>query len=324
MDTNRIIVSPYDTTYGKLLKMDTVTKELMRYAASVDTDALSYEYNKIDEKKIVSMLIITGYNNDEKSLPIFNHPLIFKGIKNQIFVAVDLRKYLRQMDTQPAIIMDYAKDVSSVEFIMLRALITASFAMGEMGVFRPIFKSASSAMALFISNVINAIVLLDPAEKLSIEVAVCHYINIMLTDTDDISDIIDAIESRIVTTKLSINSPSRSLIHIIMEKLDNNVKDLNGLVENIKRCLPEGKRDLITQNVLINMFSNLWFGPGATESLVMSIEHMPTWFALVYSAMGDNTYKRSRLATALMKFSRQIDPKEYTKFLSNWMKEHTN
>ena len=63
------IDNPYDTSFGSLINTAKISEELTRYLVSADIDSLSYEYSVEGDNKLI---FITGYNDEEKLLPLLS------------------------------------------------------------------------------------------------------------------------------------------------------------------------------------------------------------------------------------------------------------
>lgn len=310
-------IDPYLTSYGRLINIENLKKELLKYVITNDSN-LNYEYATEDQSKLV---FITGYNSEEKELPLFEHPIIIKDIKNNNIVCIDVRKYVRQHTEQALYLKDIVKDTSSLNFLVIRAIAMSDYANGYYGVYRPVYKNYTVGYAMLISNIINAIVGLNPVEKVNVELAIGFHFNTLITDSD-VSGRDGAILARLEQCKLSL-PVNKKHIAITIEHLDSSDRTIDGLVSKIVSVLPEEKGTLITKGVLVNMLANIWYGAGGVESVLMSLENVPTWIALMYSATVDKTYKRSRLANILEMSSRKIVVDEIDKFISNYLKSKT-
>jgi len=244
-----LIISPYDTTYGKKINISSVNKELVKYITSTNNKNLNYEYVVNDS---VGFVIITGCDNDEKSLPIMEHPVIIKDVRNKEIVVVDIRKYVKPIVEQPLYIKDIIKDQASVMFIINRGITTIDFIANDFGNYRNMFKHIITGYAMVISNTINSMVALTPTEKIDVELTAALFANMLLTTDDNIEDTLDATEARLGTCKLSLPI-SRKYINSKIIILDTKDKTIDGLVNNIKLILGNSKSDIITTNVLVNM-----------------------------------------------------------------------
>jgi hypothetical protein len=275
----------------------------MIYCAS--STNLNYELAENTGNKL---MFITGYNKDEKDLPVFDHPLIFKDHRNNLVIASDLRKYVRPDKEQALNIKDITKDTNNVNFILIRTLATQEFLSGDVGTFREIYKGITTALAMVISNIITVSLPLNPVEKVYIEIVISFYANRLFSNTNNMDELKDAVYARITNSKLSIPVNHNTVV-TVMSGCNLNANTIEDLITNIKTVLPAEKANLVSTELLINSMSNLWFGPGGTEAMIIALEHMPTWIALVYSCISDNTFKRSRLAMLLDKSKRNINDK---------------
>lgn len=311
-----IILNPYETTYGKMLNIDKVIKPLSIYYTS---SGKNLNYECVSNKNLV---FITGYNKEEESLPMFNHPLIFEDYKGDKHVAVDLRKYVKTISEQPLNIFDIVKDKSAITNLMYNAIVISDLLEENYSEYKLLFNNITTAYSFFISYLVDIIVKLNPLEKLDVELASMFSANVMLIpdSKDKTDDYLDIITARMSQCKLSIPY-SKKAVEQIIAQINNYNNTFDAVVSNIKTVLPIEKANLINTQVLAGLMSNIWFGPGAEESLIISLESMPMWLCVVYSAISDNTYKRSRLTSILDKHSRQINAKEFSKNLELLMKE---
>lgn len=311
--------SPYDTTYGEMINTSKIVKELVKYIGYTTNKNLNYEYENTDGTNVVFIL---GVDEDEKNLPLWEHPLVFNDINNRNTIAVDLRKFVRKIDEQPLTIGEVTKDSSSVHFLVARTLLTMDYCDGNFGFFRAFNKPTAASFSFVLSYMINTIVGLNPVEKVHVEIALAHYINMLMSDSEQKEDIVHAVVAKISNMKLSVPVNKKS-IEAVMGKIEHNVNDIDDLMANVKAVLPDEKKELVDTNTLVNVISNIWYGPGNSETVVMGLEHLPTWIALTYVNVADKSFKRTRLATMLDKHSRQMDAKQFEKDFSNYMKERT-
>lgn len=314
-----LMKSPYETTYGQMINTAKLQKDLVKYIGYTRNNNLNYEYHNTDGTNLVFIL---GVDADEQELPIWEHPFLFNDINNKPTVAVDLRKFVKKVNEQPMTIEEVIKDSGSVQFLILNALLTTDYRDGNFGYFRTFNKPVATSFSYVMSHMVNSIVGLNPVEKVHVEIVLAHYINMLLTDSSEKEDMVHQIVARISNMKLSVPVNNKS-IEAVMLKIEHNVSDFDGLMENIKTVLPEEKRDLIDVNSFINVISNIWYGPGNAETVVMSVEHLPTWMTLAYINVADKSFKRTRLATMLDKHSRQLDAKQFEKDMLNYIKKRT-
>lgn len=307
--------SPFDTTYGKLINNSKVVKELQQYLITTDARNLNYEF--LQEQR-THLVFITGYSKEEQELPVFEHPVVYNNLKNELTVCIDLRQYVTKSNEQPINLLDSLRDKNAGLFVILRGLFTYDFARGDTAKFRNINKSITASFAMMISGVANILISLDPIEKTNVELVAGHYINAMMEEDSEK----EAIVARLANTKFTLQTSQRN-ISVLLDSIKLNVSSYEDLINNINSVLPEGKQKLLTPTMLVNAISSYWYGPGRTETMVMGLEHIATWIALVVSAITDASFKHSKLSTILMKHSKNIEVNELPKWVKLYIQEQT-
>lgn len=314
-----LLLDPYKTSYGKIIHIDNIKKEIEYYYVANKAENLNYEFGSNN------LCFIIGWSKEEKDLPVFNQPIILDANKYKFsIVACDLRKYVRLTQEQPLNIEDVQKDNGNVQNLTTSAMIIADLIDEEKyGIYRPVFKSVTTAYAFLISYLVNAVVTLNPVEQADVEMAAMFHANTLLIPDkiEKTQDYLDIIGTRMRNSKVSLPITPKGVEGILNKCVDYN-STITSLVNNIKYVLPPDKAELINESVLLSLLANMWYGPGANETVIMSLECMPLFISLLLSALGDNTYKRSRITTILDRHSKQIDSKEFVRQMENIIKEN--
>lgn len=318
-----LVTLPYDTEYGKRIETNKIKTELFKYLSTIDASELEYDYTT-DSK--VKLLFITGKNEDEKRLPIWDHPILVEKLRIGDAVVIDLRKYNRSIKEGEDFLKltDVVKDVSHLEFMLLRGLLTVDFLTENYSVVNQQMKGIMSGYSFFITNLLSTLVPLTFIEQAGVQAYVSIYTSLLTTESDDINNIL-----AITSTRLANSKNFGSLTKTTLDKMFSreNIEDLykqygrtpKMLEALIKLGVNDDKKDIIDINVIYNALTNMWFGPGGNEVTIMSIEHIPTWIALQVIASTDATFKRSRLTMLLDKASKAINPQEVNKYFLNYV-----
>ena len=308
-----ICTNPYKTSYGSLLNIAKPEAELKKYIITASNKNLNYEYQCNPTSRLV---IITGGTQEEKEMTIFNHPIIFQDIKGNDVIAIDIRKYVKPHPNYPMSVSEVAKDKAGVNYLVNSSLIIADFNNEDFGDYRTLYESITVSYAVFVSYIVNFLVPLNPLEKVYVETAACYYANAMLTPgtADDLPDYNGAIAARISHTKLSLPVVRKTVDEVISNLTINEISTKT-LINIIKAVLPEEKAELINETAFINHLSNMWYGPGGNEALIIGLDNIAIWISLVYSCLSDVTYKKSRFSNILEKHSKNINSKEFVRIL---------
>lgn len=317
-----IISDPYLTTYGKLFNKEKIVKDIQKYLISIGRTDLSYEYNTGNEIKLV---IITGCTKDEQELAIFNYPIVMKDIKNNTIIAIDLKKYVKDTNDYPINVSDIFKDKSSCEIYINMAIIMSEFLTENFATYRKLYSNIAGAYSSFLTYLIATAIPLSIAEKLDVEIAMNYYANLLLTPGNKYEDYKDSIIARMSNSKFSL-PVNRKIIQPVVDKLPLEQIELNitTIIDIIHSVLPPEKSSLINEKIIISLLGNMWYGINASDLLLIGLESMPIWITVIYYALSDNTYKRTKFTNILEKNSKVIEGKELVKALEVHLKTKHN
>lgn len=309
-----MISNPYETTYGRVINISKITKSVEEYLIKTELRNLNYEYPLNDE---VGLVFITGCNEDEREIPPFTHPLVIKS-RNKLYTVVDARPYIGKLHQQPLNLADVARDTGNLNFVAYRGVVEADFLAGNYGIYKKYLKSVSGAYALLIGYLIDSIVKLNPAERSMVEIAASYFSILQFTPN---SEFVNPNDFQYIHNSAIANINRLALTYKVngkfIEEVVNKFSDvqftgtIDNLLEYVSRALSNGKEQIISKNVFINIVSGLWYGHGAAETVIISLENLPTWIALLYTALSNPMFKKSRLASILLKYSRNIDANNF-------------
>jgi len=312
-----LIIDPYKTTFGSLISTNKIREQLVKYLSINNT--LSYEYVSNSDAKLA---FITGYNADEREIAILDHPMVITNLYDIKFVVIDVRKYIKTADEKPENLADIAKDKNSLEFLALRGELIRDFASENIGLHRGILKNIASALASIVTTAVNGVVMLDPVEKAKVEIAVTYYANCMTVPEDDVHDMLSSIKARTGKSSYSLKMTNK-MVGQIIDALPEEIENIESMIECIRKVLPEGKRELINTDVVVNILANSWYGPGNGETVIMAIENIPTLMSLVYTNISNKSYKRTQIASIIDKNKRMISVSQVEKHFDNYIKDNT-
>jgi len=306
-----MIVNPYKTSFGSLINIEPVEEAIVK-ALVHSSGNLNYEYACEDEG---TLSFITGKDEYEKELPVWTHPITLKDHKGNENTVIDLRSYVKPTESFTNL-SDIVKNKSGYNFTVLRALLTYQYQNGNYGVMRTDEKTIVNAFSYWIADSLNSGIMLNPIEKLGVEIAAAHFYLAMLSREGEIDN--DLILNKISKLKLSIPINLKTVISNTKD-FKTDLKTIDDLVENIKIAIGGAKTGMVDTNILVNVISNSWFGPGGSETIIISIENPATWISMLYSAANDNTYKRTRLATIVNKYKSKLKLKDFIKNTTNFI-----
>ena len=309
-----MVLDPYQTSYGSLLKIDKIEKMVTEYLISTTSINLNYEYA---ETMNVGLVFITGFDLAEQNIPAFDHPLVINK-SNRTIVVTDVRKYISKVEKQPISLQEVARDMGNLKFCILRSIATADLLNEEYSKYKTYSRAIGSGFGFFIGHVVDSMVRLNPLEKVNVEITAAYYMLHSLFDSKEFDNpekynyIRSSIKAILSRCKYSIPMQMAAIEAVVDKLADLKYGgNIDTLLSYIVEQLDNGKDKVINKQVLINAVSNMWFGHGGSETILISLEHLPTWVSLLYTVEANTMFKKTRLATILSKHATQIGLKDY-------------
>ena len=275
------ILKPYETTTGRLVNTKPIVEALLGYITKNSiTDELAYEFYQGD----VEIYIITGKNEDEKDLPVFNQPVFFRNIRNKESVAIDLRPYVNQnaVKNDFSKLIEVIRDKHSANFLILSMLLLIKTEVNTVDL-KPIMGNIISSLVFILSNSVRRISVLNAIDVVNLEIAIAIYGYALFNPDNKLVDDIERITNVISKLKLSFPIDRRTL----QEKVD----------------------------AIFSILENGWYGPDGSKSIYIAIESMPVLVALVYSMTATTMFKNSKLAAILDKEKNKIGVNDFLKYM---------
>lgn len=309
------MIIPYGTELGATIPIDGIREDIKRYLVVADSN-LNYEY-LLDN---LDLIILTGYNEYEKEIPSFTYPLMIE-YRHTKYLVIDCRKYVSSISDQPLNVKDITRDNTSLKFLINTSIII-DYSDGNSGLFRDIIGNTGVAFSFFMSNVINNIILLNPLEKVKVELVAFYYYNLLNGVTDS-----ETILTRINRIKLSIPLTYREANSILKDTFFDKDYDvtLRGLLSMLRDAVDdENKKKYISYEVFVNSLGGAWYGPGTNEALVIACECVPLWTSICYTLFKEVVYNKSRLGSLMLKNSRNINGVELVKKMDSYLKTKTS
>lgn len=311
------ILKPYDTTTGKLINAKPIVSAIMDYIVRNGIkEELAYEFYLGD----VELYIITGKNEEEKLLPVFDQPLFFKNIRNQPSIALDFRPYVNYAMIKNGFVnlRDVMRDKNSGNFLLLLALLYLRTENGVSDI-KPIMTHTITALSLITSAAVSKTTVLNAPDKVSLEIAAAIYGYKLFFPNNVINEDVEKIVGALSKIKFSFPIDRRILMEKVREAstINKDLEGLNLLKGLIDLLLPSDISELITTNSIFSVLDNSWYGPGATRSVYIGFESVPMLIALLYAIGASTMFKSSKIAAIVEAKKRNINVDDLVHYLNN-------
>lgn len=269
-------------------------------------DHLSYEY----AGRTRELVFITGYSDEERSIPPFEHPMALDGVMNKKYIVVDLRKYVKQVNEKQMSLKDIITNYSAATFQINRAILLDMSLAEDSYKLQIVQDNLGIIFSNLMGTIINSTVKLNPRERVLVEMVCYDYVVYMFNKDLGKDSMREQCKTLLKKAKLTL-TPTADMID---EVLTVSLTPESFLVcfENIKLILGE-KAATLNIKVLFNNLSSFWFGPGAVETLMLAFEDTATMIALFMAAYNDASFKKSRLSTNIETVKRKIDKDSFSK-----------
>lgn len=305
-----MILNPYETSIGLHFNTKNLELKLSEFLIKgTDTKNLNYEY-VIDRE--IDVIFITGKNEDEKELPVWNHPLFITDFRGSKKIFVDMRPYVRPKKDEEIInINSIVTNRLGFDFTIIRVVYIALLYKNKNSI-----DNISSGLALafskWVSSSIKSALYLDVESVIKLEVLTLHYILCKFNDEklngDDINNIYFKISKLHKALKGNIKYVRETCISINTEP-----KDVVDLANNIRTAVKNPLVKDMTSGMIYNILSTTWFGINPNENITMSLEHIPTLIAIMGTSLESKVLKHSRLSNILNDNKRSIGGDELMK-----------
>lgn len=300
-----IFLTGYDTRAGKGLVTAPIVSLIQRAVVQTNFADKNATLNGIDLGTATnpSVALITTTTPEEMSIPPLVFPMYVEmgsvsGRKSNSYVFVDVRPYLSGTQLSPGNSLNI-RQKDNFDFFTVNGILTAGWIKENK---RNSFKFLGSAPLAVYSNMISQAIDrhlgLDPLEQLKISiVAAAFYINLFNEKST-------FVESEMVSVTRNIGNVLKApaeLVYEILENLDP-MKDLEGLVEAIKKIVDNPRLDVLNLGTLVTVINGMWYGPYGKELIIAALEHPPTWVSILYAAYTDRGMKHSGVTKITERF----------------------
>lgn len=319
MDNN---INPYGTSFARLLPMDGLCKSLIKFCVSKG-DILKLTYG-IDLGNNCVALIITGKNQEEKDIPPFDLPFMFKAVSGDIVIAIDLREYVNNnvhddMESYNELLACVPRH-ENLKILCRIAKAMAVMVDGDLGTLPK--DNLMTCYVSILATVMNNLVRLTVGDYVALKALLGTHFYLMFNRVNP-DDVDTMLLTKTIQTRLKIGSNKEvqnDIKQIILEALIrcnskpiDQVYSLEGLVQLATAVFSPDIAKFFNVQIINNQLKNLWYGPGKMLAAVSITENIPVLLGLSEAGLGMTSFKSSRLSNLLHKDKSLIDKAEFLK-----------
>ena len=296
----------FNTTMGKVKDIKNLKKAIEFYLVANSNSSLFR-----DVVMPARTIFISGILPADREIPMFSLPVIINDIKKESLIVVDLRSVLKSKltleEARDTKIKDLIKNETDYTFKIIRAVLMGDVLTGDFLRLNTIADDLANSFAIWISSVITSNYGLVLSESVYLKIALLYHYYALMSKNDIDKTNIRKVAANI--TKHFSNTIDLKFVEETLECLEDDFDKMNPktayqLVSNIKTIMANNgdksdKLSNISDISLLQLLLNSWFGDNSNETVALSLEHPPTFAAMCYLALNNNSYRLNKLATIL-------------------------
>lgn len=277
-----MFISPYDTLACSRHRISPILASIKSEEASgvLRKSPVGGGRNKI--------LLVT---QDNKSVPPFAHPIITKDLiltRGDSYAAVIDARGVTRINRETGVLMPTS------DFIFAENRAFLSLVAWAEGNSRDLLTLGDLPMRVFSAILSENVGRRDNLTPETIEylrvVAAYFYIGLHY-DSLPVDEVSIGGYSRVISRAVSIPIP---VVESIIKEMPH-LTDLERYTVVISTSGVSERLSRYNAGMLINWLGGMWFGPNAAEVAAVALEHPPTFVAMLYSSVIDNSFRKTMM-----------------------------
>ena len=316
-----IYLEPYQTTFGSLLNVEKIKKELLDvFYMEENLKKMNLGVFGTSDYKCV---FLTGAYPVEKDVSLFDHPVTVTA-DDVNYIVTDIRhitKNQNKLTTDTISINDYIKDIGLFKFYLYRAVMMATTlqdkntskinSLGDLPML-----VYGGMFGFLLSTRLN----LMPAQRISIEIASMYFYYSL--NKDSLSTLDMSLFSKKLQSLLGIK-PSVTLE--VIKNIDGKFDTIEDLVNVYKTIIGGLGADTLDKGLIYQLVAQMWYGYKAPSIMAVAVEHIPTWVSLCLAILSNKSYKHVNLFKVMDRYAKKGRGDKFTKnaqrYASNYIVE---
>ena len=303
------MLNVYDGTLGVFLDKDKLATEINRYLVKND-EPLNYEVREYDTK----IVIITGKNEEEKEISLFQHPFIFKTLRGDDAIALDMRPYMKnKLDNIITVregLVDKYNGILQLQRLVFTNILYKdannewlSYSRQQLLEAFGVLFSTMTSMMVFDRTITDNVKVISKLHMLSMDVEEDLKLEEFIgrLSRKDISDL--------------THGPLKELygkMNLMYDRGDLVLpsRSLGSLVNNIKVLDDTGRCEGLTVDLYTQTLSRGFFSLDSKNLSIALVEHLPTFIAVVINVMLEGVNSKASFRKILEANKRAVKGKE--------------
>lgn len=252
--------------------------------------------SSLDVKKVGSIypVFITALQDSEEKIPLFPHPyFLTTRSEGKRVLATDMRMYMKKhvFDGTLASLPGAIAHLIEYNFTRSRAILNLEWIENDVETLKSNLWFSTMMFGRWLADVLSKAFALDMRDQQIIAIVASYYYQSLFTNEAKPEG--ETFEKWVIHGVKATFSEAK-LVEEIYKKMPEVTK-IDSLVEAIKLATGNVRLQNLEVLSLLTLVKNSWYGTNAKEIISISLEHPPTWMAVVYAALSERSYRSSTI-----------------------------
>ena len=292
-----IFENAYDTTFGSLENDEALKLRLQTLNNIIDSNAMD-KGKKIIYARGLNIYYITPFTNQFFESDVLKNPYYLKDEKKDNTIFMDIRPFVNEQRTlkEGELVTSNSTELNAA---FARAILNAFF-IKDIKSFETNFRFVNTVYAGWMSDTITQRFGLNMEEQLKIFV-IAYYFYYSLFITGNIKEN----DRHILASKYVIEA-SRTSAKFVLDVADK-LSEMNNIIDfinNVKEIIDNKRLEDLNLGVLLTILSSTWYGTFSKEIISVSLEHVPSFVAIVGVSSTQRFYKKSMITNIAERYGK--------------------
>lgn len=282
--------SPYQTKPGSTYQLSSIERALK--LAAIEGGLIPARTVTGAE---LNFWMVTSENTE---VPTFAHPVPFN-VFGQDTVVIDCRGTFNSRNGFKV------TNTTEYEFQVLRGALTLLALTEGLEDLVNVGDLAMTTFARFLGENITRRLAFNPEEQMLITMVSAFYFMCMSRPAGEID------EREMQKMVVKVSRCTRLNAQWIFENNTEirHMENIQDYIDVLKAVIPNRRMDTLNLALLYGIVGGGWFGLNARELMAVSLEHLPTWIAMVYKAVNDRSYRKAGISMVVQQADRNGEGK---------------
>lgn len=287
-------ISPYSTLAASHHQLQSIKNEL---AKAFTLGELCYD----TEQTGSNVVLVVGAKDSTCNIPPFSHPIEFVTASGENFTAIDIRSITAMRSSVNESFN--VRNRSEYGLQVRRVVLQRAWNAGAYEDLRNISPLAAQVFARWIPEAITIKFGLDPAVQLDVSIITAFYFFCLFEPDTALSE---RDRNRLVTQVARAVNTNFERVEEVIDEMPHlgTIKEFCAAIRDKNLS---SRLERFQPGVIMTEVARSWFGTEARELVAVALEHPPTFLAILYSAVTDRSYYRSKLGDLVQRSFKKGD-----------------